>query len=957
MDGHLARLRLRERSGHDKPLPPVFAKPRTREGGWRKSSGFGFSFLFFTAAISASRMSQVPGKTVPTVPSLGATTAAAAATVTTIQVAVPGGSKGATTSSEAATTGGGKGKHPMPKDFGTSSASAPEVPAQGAETPQDFEKRVGHSKELKRQLDELKQEVQAMREKKVSTECLLNELNIYCATHHDATFAPNHAMALVDNLVSVARREGHERAEEIEAFAEELVTEKSKPFFGPLVRRLFGSSVKAQAASKVSAFIKSWKAVKDIGSKRASASVKTRYLGPSKDRSVKGHWGKLGKNQCAKCLAQGHWARDCPDNTDTSEVRTEPYHQVLHQHPGMGEAGALQPAKALEERVSAVRWVDWSGAGPAPYGPLPAVQELATDTVRATTQQLQFRDPKTFRAEFISRTLEDRIRTGALEVLGRVGEVDPPYLTVMPLYIVVEPTKPRLCHDERFLNLWTRHIPFKLDKLSDVMRYVYPGAYQVVCDDKSGGETHNSAGYRRCLGRRDKAPGVPGHNGPRLLDSRRFPSTNSRERSKGDRPHPNSSIIENARVMLETDNQAVEKAWEGEGGKDLVLVRILTGIFETARQQNYKILMTYVPPKDNCADSPSRRLSPLDATLSTTSWATVERAFGPHTIDWMAVRSNAKTARFISPTPSPSAEGVDFFNQKPEERDNGYIFPPFATIGAVLPHLGNRKAPYTLIVPELHPKPYWWAVVNAKASNKVQLGEKGDSGIILVPSKQGYVPKDLQWDLWAKVVSQLPERSGSTSQGGMLVDIEEIDREIQKVLQQLTSLERQKMATWREFESFLSTLPSQISPTLANPNDVRRELKNRPQGRPPKRWKDQIQSDTGLTLREAEIIALDRAGWKNRAEGNKGPVPGLCPKAGRQVIFSELKYSEWRYFPGKNIAALQRDRSTKPGSQSKTVKKEFENLVSAAESTVVRDFANEVDVGGEKYDAPYFRAP
>ncbi|XP_019639741.1 PREDICTED: uncharacterized protein LOC109481595 [Branchiostoma belcheri] len=271
-------------------------------------------------------MSQVPGRTVPTVPGLGATTAAGATTVTTAQVAVPGGSnsKGATTTTVTATTGGGKGKYPMPKASGTvtattsaattavpgtSSASASEVPAQGAETPQ----------ELKRQLDELKQEVQAMREKKVSTESLLNELNIYCATHHDATFAPNHAMALVDNLVSVARREGHERAEEFEAFAEELVTEKSKPFFEPLVRRLFGSAVKAQAASKVSAFIKSWKAVKDVGAKSASASVKTRYPGPSKDRSVKGHWGKLGKNQCAKCLLQGHWARDCPDNTESKE--------------------------------------------------------------------------------------------------------------------------------------------------------------------------------------------------------------------------------------------------------------------------------------------------------------------------------------------------------------------------------------------------------------------------------------------------------------------------------------------------------------------------------------------------------------------------------------------------------------------------------------------------------------
>ncbi|KAI8515664.1 hypothetical protein Bbelb_064770 [Branchiostoma belcheri] len=34
----------------------------------------------------------------------------------------------------------------------------------------------------------------------------------------------------------------------------------------------------------------------------------------------------------------------------------------------------------------------------------------------------------------------------------------------------------------------------------------------------------------------------------------------------------------------------------------------------------------------------------------------------------------------------------------------------------------------------------------------------------------------------------------------------------------------------------------------------------RPRGRPPKRWKDQIQSDTGITLSVAEAIALDRTG-------------------------------------------------------------------------------------------------
>ena len=59
----------------------------------------------------------------------------------------------------------------------------------------------------------------------------------------------------------------------------------------------------------------------------------------------------------------------------------------------------------------------------------------------------------------------------------------PPHL-VLPL--TVEPTKPRLCIDARFLNLWMKDMPFSLDKLSEVTRYVYPGSFMTKCDDKSG---------------------------------------------------------------------------------------------------------------------------------------------------------------------------------------------------------------------------------------------------------------------------------------------------------------------------------------------------------------------------------------------------------------------------------------------------------------------------------------
>ena len=54
-------------------------------------------------------------------------------------------------------------------------------------------------------------------------------------------------------------------------------------------------------------------------------------------------------------------------------------------------------------------------------------------------------------AQFISDTIIDRLRTGAISLWGRVGEVPPPLLvTVMPL--TVEPSKPRLRNDDRFLN-------------------------------------------------------------------------------------------------------------------------------------------------------------------------------------------------------------------------------------------------------------------------------------------------------------------------------------------------------------------------------------------------------------------------------------------------------------------------------------------------------------------------
>ena len=53
-------------------------------------------------------------------------------------------------------------------------------------------------------------------------------------------------------------------------------------------------------------------------------------------------------------------------------------------------------------------------------------------------------------SKFITETILERVANGSLSVWERVGKVPTPDV-VMP--IIVEPSKPRMCHYERFLNL------------------------------------------------------------------------------------------------------------------------------------------------------------------------------------------------------------------------------------------------------------------------------------------------------------------------------------------------------------------------------------------------------------------------------------------------------------------------------------------------------------------------
>lgn len=90
-------------------------------------------------------------------------------------------------------------------------------------------------------------------------------------------------------------------------------------------------------------------------------------------------------------------------------------------------------------------------------------------------------DPK-----LVAKTLEERIVNGSLEIVGHIDNLsyeDSP-ICIMPL--TLDKTKLRLCHDERYLNLYIEDNPFKLDTLKEVPRLVDQHDLLINTDEKSG---------------------------------------------------------------------------------------------------------------------------------------------------------------------------------------------------------------------------------------------------------------------------------------------------------------------------------------------------------------------------------------------------------------------------------------------------------------------------------------
>ena len=214
-------------------------------------------------------------------------------------------------------------------------------------------------------------------------------------------------------------------------------------------------------------------------------------------------------------------------------------------------------------------------------------------------------------------------------------------------------------------------------------------------------------------------------------------------------------LVSNARVDCFIDNAPLVACWEKDGSSNARVNNVLKEIFHLTLSANLHVILQFVPSEENPADYPSRVPSDLDCSLGPASWQVIQRTFGPHTIDLMATPDTVqrdlagRALPFFAPSPSSQALGTNVFSQVIAPSHNAYVFPPFVLVGLLITFLASQDCPYTIVVPDLRPRKYWWPLLVSSCVDSFKLGSRGDRDILLflADTISGMESRPLQWDL------------------------------------------------------------------------------------------------------------------------------------------------------------------------------------------------------------------
>ena len=222
--------------------------------------------------------------------------------------------------------------------------------------------------------------------------------------------------------------------------------------------------------------------------------------------------------------------------------------------------------------------------------------------------------------------------------------------------------------------------------------------------------------------------------------------------------------IKDSRVDVYVYSSTFFHAWNDQCARSHSLSDARKSIFEALMASNCILRLILVPSANNLADRRSRSLSLEDSHLSVSFWKRLQDAFGGpigHLVDLMALPSNVMRSStgamlpFFSPHPTPGCSGVNVLSQSPDIHpplllSNPYVFPPICLIPNVLRFMSSSAVLFTLVVPYVWPRGFWWALLPHCRSSSLPLAPKDQVGVLHPPSTSDYQNSwPLPWDLWA----------------------------------------------------------------------------------------------------------------------------------------------------------------------------------------------------------------
>jgi hypothetical protein len=173
------------------------------------------------------------------------------------------------------------------------------------------------------------------------------------------------------------------------------------------------------------------------------------------------------------------------------------------------------------------------------------------------------------------------------------------------------------------------------------------------------------------------------------------------------------TMLQGKSLLLRMDNQTAVAYVNKQGGtKSEMMTDQARGLFQVTEPLHITLSADYIPGVENTdADWMSRHTKDYSQwKLDPRVFLSLNKRFGPFSIDLFADRHNHQLPKFLSWRPDPKAFATDAFLHDWSSETCNYAFPPFALIGQIIRKLQLDQADLLLVAPAWSAQ-HWFALL------------------------------------------------------------------------------------------------------------------------------------------------------------------------------------------------------------------------------------------------------